>query len=77
LDTGRALSERELELEMADVLPRRETLAISMPAISMPAINVAVAPPDIAVVTQVGTAVAVAVGGKFPVAIAVAYNHVS
>src|ERR1700728_1239403 len=54
-----ALCESELDLELADVLPHRETL----PVLTPPGINVVVVEPQITVVTQVATAVAVAVGG--------------
>lgn len=54
-----ALRESELDRELADVLPHRDTLTV----MTLPGINVVVIEPQINVVTQVATAVAVAVGG--------------
>jgi len=65
-----ALRESELDLELADVLPHRETLTVMTP----PGINVVVVEPQINVVTQVATAVAVAVGGLKAAAAAFAAN---
>jgi hypothetical protein len=54
-----ALRECELDRELADVLPHRDTLTV----MTLPGINVVVVEPQINVVAQVATAVAVAVGG--------------
>ncbi len=66
LDIGQALCERELDLEIADVLPRRDTMSI----------NIVVAP-DIAVVAQTGVAIAIVAASNRSAAVATVFNHVS
>jgi len=66
LDIGQALCERELDLEMADVLPRRNTMSI----------NIVVAP-DIAVVAQTGVAIAINAASSRSAAVAAVFNGAS
>ncbi len=66
MSTSEALCERELDLEMADVLPPRETLVT---------INVVVAP-QVNVTTQTAVAIAANVLSKDAAAIAIASNSI-
>jgi hypothetical protein len=65
-----ALCEAELDVQLADVLPHRNTLTVMTP----PGISVVVVEPTINVGTQVAVATAVAVGGLKAVANAFAAN---